>query len=217
MGHRDHHVTTDEETPVEEPQGASRAAGGCALVIGLGMAGGVVVAVPELGYTVAGALAVVAVGKARTWAAGRRQDADEAEADEEEPVDIVAVLQQLGEGGQHVLLTRLADEAGLPDTKAARALLGEASIRVRAVRALDGEGVERNGPGIHRDDIPAPLPESGAPSGGCVCAGHAANANANNGAGEGAEKGLRVDHIGHAGTVVRTPADAARHHAIPRA
>ena len=118
-------MTADELTPVGELERSSRAAGGCALVIGLGMAGGVVVAVPELGYTVAGALAVVAVGKARSWAAGRRQEADETETetDEQEPVDIVAALQALGDGGQHVRLTQLQEATGLPDTKAVRALL----------------------------------------------------------------------------------------------
>ncbi|MGA4941761.1 hypothetical protein [Streptomyces cinereoruber] len=200
------------ETPVEASDGASRAAGGCVLAIGLGIAGGVAYAVPETAYYVAGLLTAAGVRKARTWTSRRREAAEE----EPEPVDIVAVLQQLGEGGQHVLLTRLTDEAGLPATKAARALLGDAGIRVRAVRAPDAEGVERNGPGIHRDDIPAPLPASDAPSGTCVCAGHAANTNTNNTGGEGPGEGLRVEHIGHAGTVVHTPANAARHHAITR-
>jgi hypothetical protein len=202
-------VTADELTPAEAPEGASRAAGGCALVIGLGMAGGVVVAVPELGYTVAGALAVVAVGKARAWAAGRRQDTDETEADEEEPVDIVAVLQQLGEGGEHVRLTQLQEATGLPDTKTVRALLDEAGIPIRTGVRAGG----KNGPGVHATDIP---PIGAAPSERCLCR-SGANANTNNDGGEGPEKGLRVDHIGHAGTVVRTPAEAARHHAITRA
>ncbi|MZE53800.1 hypothetical protein GTY86_35650 [Streptomyces sp. SID5770] len=208
-------MTTAEEAPelpVEAPDGASRVAGGCVLAIGLGVAGGVAYAVPETAYYVAGLLTAAGVRKARTWATRRRDVAEE----EPEPVDIVAVLQQLGEGGQHVLLTRLTADADLPNTKAARALLDEAGVRVRAVRALDAEGVERNGPGIHRDDIPTPLPSSGAPSEACVCAGHAANTNTNNDAGEGPGEGLRVDRIGHAGTVVHTPAEAARHHAITR-
>ena len=194
-------MTADDVAPVEELEHSSRAAGGCALVIGLGMAGGVVVAVPELGYTVAGALAVVAVGKVRA-SLSRRRESDELETDEEEPVDIVAVLRDLGEGGQHVLLTRLASEAGLPNTRDARALLGEADIRVRGVRAPDCKGITRNGPGVHHDDIPAPSPESGAPAGECVCAVQAANTNANNVSGEGSEKGFRVEHTGQAGTTV---------------
>ncbi|MDF2708163.1 MAG: hypothetical protein K0R62_3815, partial [Nonomuraea muscovyensis] len=106
----------DDETPAEEPQGASRAAGGCVLAIAVGAAGGAVYAVPELGYTVAGVLATVAVGKARTWAS-RRREASETEADEQEPVDILAVLLSLSEGEENVRLTQLQEAAGLPDTK----------------------------------------------------------------------------------------------------
>lgn len=204
-------MTTAEEAPelpVEAPDGASRAAGGCVLAIGLGIAGGVAYAVPETAYYVAGLLTAAGARKARTWATRRREVAE----DEPEPVDIVTVLQQLGEGGQHVRLTQLQEAAGLPTTKAVRALLDEAGIRTRPGVRADG----KNGPGVHAADIPAPLPASGAPSAACVCAGHAANTNTNNTGGEGGEKGLRVDHIGHAGTVVHTPADAARHHAVTR-
>ncbi|MGW6418830.1 hypothetical protein [Streptomyces sp. NPDC055055] len=193
-------MTTIEETPetpVEESQGTSRAAGGCVLVIGLGIAGGAVVAVPELGYTVAGALAVVGAGKARTWAAGRRQTYNGEQvvddADVDEPVDIVAVLQHLGHGGDHVRLTQLQEASGLPDTKAVRALLDEAGIPFRkGVRTPGG-----NGPGVHADDIP---PLDAAPSDGCLCR-SGANTNANND-GEGPEKGFRVEHTGQAGITV---------------
>jgi hypothetical protein len=203
-------VTADDVAPVEELEHSSRAAGGCALAIVAGAAGGVVYAVPELGYTVAGALAVVAVGKARTWATGRRQDADETEADEQEPVDIVAVLQGLGDGGHSVLLTVLKDAAKLPDTKAVRALLDEAGIPVkRGVRTPGG-----NGPGVHHTDIPAPLPESGTPSGGCVCAGHAANANTNNETEEAPEKGLRVQRSDYGATYYNPAETRRRHHTL---
>jgi pyruvate/2-oxoglutarate dehydrogenase complex dihydrolipoamide acyltransferase (E2) component len=196
-----------DETPVEEPERSSRAAGGCVLVIGLGVAGGVVHAVPEVGYTVAGALAVVAVGKARTWAAGRRQDADEAEADEQEPVDIVAVLQALGDGGQHVRLTQLQEATGLPDTKAVRALLDEAGITIRSGVRAGG----KNGPGVHADDIPR---FESAGSSGCLCRSDA-NANTNNTAGEGPEKGFRVEHTGHAGVTVYDLSETHhRHHKL---
>lgn len=179
---------TDEPTPAGEPEGSSRAAGGCVLLVALGAAGGVVYAVPELGYTVAGALAVIGGRKARTWAAGRREHTDEPAADEQEPIDIVAALQQLGEGGQHVRLTQLQEAAGLPDTKAVRALLDEAGIPIRTGVRAGG----KNGPGVHADDIPTPLPKSGTPSVACVCAGHAANTNANNDGEEGPEEGPRV-------------------------
>lgn len=179
---------------MEEPERSSRAAGGCVLVIGLGALGGAVIAVPELGYTVAGALAVVGVGKARALAAGRRQDADETEVDEQEPVDIVAVLQELGEGGDHVRLTQLQEATGLPDTKAVRALLEEAGIPTRAGVRAGG----KNGPGIHADDIPR---ETATPSECCLCR-SGANANANNAPEEGPEKGFRVEHTGQAGITV---------------
>lgn len=175
--------TAAEETPAETPDGASRAAGGCVLAIGLVAAGGVVVAVPELGYTVAGALAVVAVGKARTWAS-RRREAPEADPEEQEPVDIVAVLQELGEGGQHVRLTQLQEAAGLPDTKAVRTLLDEAGIPIRTGVRAGG----RNGPGVHHEDIPR---KETSPSERCLCRSRA-NTNPNNEAEDGSEKGLRV-------------------------
>ena len=165
-------MTADELAPGRRARSPPRAAGGCVLVVGLGLAGGAVVAVPELGYTVAGALAVVAVGKARTWATGRRQDGDEAEGNEQEPVDIVAVLQQFGEGGQHVRLTQLQEAAGLPDTKAVRALLDEAGVTIRSGVRAGG----KNGPGVHADDIPR---EHTPPSGGCLCRSDA-NTNTNN-------------------------------------
>ncbi|MFD3535221.1 hypothetical protein [Streptomyces sp. NPDC058664] len=182
------------ETPVEEPQGASRAAGGCVLLVALAPAGAAVYAVPELGYTIAGALATVAVGKARSWAAGRRRDVDEGEADEEEPVDIVAVLQDLGHGGEHVRLTQLQEAAGLPDTKTVRALLEAADIPIRTGVRAGG----KNGPGVHADDIPR---EKATPSERCLCR-SGANANTNNASGEDPGKGFRVEHTGQAGITV---------------
>ena len=96
---------------------------------------------------------------------------------EAEPVDIVAVLQALGEGGNGVLLTALREAADLPDTKAVRALLDEAGIRVRAgVRTPAG-----NGPGVHGSDIPTPSPTASHPSSErCLCSSGGTNANANN-------------------------------------
>ncbi|MGW0034693.1 hypothetical protein ACWDXD_33370 [Streptomyces sp. NPDC003314] len=194
------------ELPVEEPEGTSRVAGGCVLAIGLGIAGGVAYAAPESAYYVAGLLTAAGARKVRGWVAGRRETAEE----EPDPVDIVTVLQQLGEGGQHVRLTQIQEAASLPTTKTVRALLDAAGIPIRSGVRAGG----KNGPGVHATDIPAPLPASGTPSEACVCAGHAANTNTNTTSGEGAGEGLRVDRIGHAGTVVHTPAEAARHHAV---
>ncbi|HEY9370786.1 hypothetical protein, partial [Streptomyces sp.] len=114
--------------PEEQP---NRAAGVAVLAIAGAAAGGVVYAVPELGYFVAGLMAAATVRKARGWAAGRRP-VDEEQQPDEEPIDIVAVLYDLSAGGEHVRLTQLAEAAGLPDTKTVRALLEEAGIRVRA-------------------------------------------------------------------------------------
>ncbi|GGT43451.1 hypothetical protein GCM10014713_41440 [Streptomyces purpureus] len=175
------------------------------LAIGAAAAGGVVYAFPELGYTVAGALALAGTQRARAWAAGRRRsDADEPN---EQPVDVIAVLQELGEDGGHVLLTRLRDAAGLPDTKAARALLEDAGVSVRAgVRTPGG-----NGPGVHATDIPR---ASATPSGRCLCTSDA-NANTNNDPEQGPEKGFRVEHTGQAGTTVYDLSET-HHHATAK-
>ncbi|MFE5628461.1 hypothetical protein [Streptomyces sp. NPDC056543] len=197
-------MTADEAASPDVEEQPSKLAGGCVLAVGAALAGGVVYAVPELGYTVAGLGAAAAYRRARTWLNGRRADAEE--PDEGEQVDLVTVLQELGEGGGHVLLTRLREGAGLPDTKTVRALLDEAGIPVRAgVRTPGG-----NGPGVHATDIPR---ESATPSGRCLCRSDA-NANANNGDEEGPEKGFRVEAIGQAGAVVHDPADLQRHHQI---
>lgn len=185
----------------------SKLAGGCVLVLLLAAGGGAVRAVPELGYTVAGVVATVGFQRARSWAAGRRTAAEE-QPDEAEPVDVVAVLQELGDGGKHVRLTQLQEAAGLPDTKAVRALLDDAEIRVRSGVRAGG----KNGPGVHQDDIP---PIDATPSDGCLCRSDA-NTNANKGVGEGPEKGFRVEHTGQAGTTVYDLSETHRHHAKTR-
>jgi len=197
-----------EETPAEETEQPSRLAGGCVLVIAAAAAGGAVYAVPELGYTVAGLCAATVYRRARGWLAGRSETAEQPE--EAEPVDVVAVLHELSAGRtEHVRLTQLQEATGLPDTKAVRALLDEAGVPVRSGVRAGG----KNGPGVHADDIPRwPC---GPPSNGCWCR-SGANANTNNSGGEGPGEGLRVEAIGHAGTLVRDPADAYRHETITR-
>lgn len=198
---------TSTEAPVQEQPSTSRLAGGCVLVVVAGLAGGVVYAVPETGYFVAGLLATKTVRKARGWVAGRRRDTEQPA--DEEPVDIVATLQQLGEGGEHVRLTQLQEAAELPDTKAVRALLDEAGIPVRTGVRAGG----KNGPGVHHDDIPAPLPADDSPSRSrCLCRSDA-NTNTNNDTPDEAEKGLRVDPIGQAGTVITDPTETQRRRA----
>lgn len=165
------------EQPVGESDGSSRVAGGCVVALGIGAALGIVYAYPDVGTYAAGLVSAAGVRKARGWVVRRRQNAPETVEPEPEPVDIVAVLQALGEGGNGVLLTALREAADLPDTKTVRTLLTEAGIRVRAgVRTPAG-----NGPGVHTDDIPTPSPTTSSPSpGGCLCSSEAANANTNN-------------------------------------
>ncbi|MFD6968364.1 hypothetical protein [Streptomyces sp. NPDC059949] len=169
-------------------EGGNRAAGGCVLAVVLAGAGGVAYAAPEAAYFVTGLLAAAGVRRARAWVAARRAVGEE---QDEEPIDIVAALQGLAEGGEHVRLTQLQQAAGLPDTKAVRALLDEAGIPVRPGVRAGG----KNGPGVHRDDVPPlPAPASGAPSGGCLCS-SAANTNANN---------VRVDRVGDGAQITVT-------------
>ncbi|MFC8277203.1 hypothetical protein ACFUJR_32665 [Streptomyces sp. NPDC057271] len=199
-------MTAEQQEDTAGEQRQQRIAAGCLAVIGASFAGTIAIVVPETAYYTAGLLTAAGVRKARLWFAGRRGDVEA--TDEEQPVDIVAVLQALGDDGGHVLLTRLREAAELPDTKTVRALLDAADIPVRAgVRTPDG-----NGPGVHQEDIPR---ESATPSGRCLCRSHA-NTNANNSGEQGPQKGFRVEAIGQAGAVVHDPADLQRHHAITK-
>ncbi|MFK3734050.1 hypothetical protein ACI2LJ_27715 [Streptomyces sp. NPDC088090] len=201
-------TTEPVEQPVGESEGSSRAAGRC--VVALGISGLLAYASvnPDFGTFVAGAASAVAVGRGRQWVAKRRQDAPEDTEPEPEPVDIVAVLQALGEGGNGVLLTALREAADLPDTKTVRTLLAEAGIRVRAgVRTPAG-----NGPGVHADDIPTPSPTTSDPSQDrCLCSSGAANVNTNN-----SEEGLRAVRT-DTGVTYYDPAEThRRRHAVSR-
>lgn len=197
-------MTDTEQAPAPETEGDGRIAGGCVLAIALTVAGGVAYAVPESAYFVAGLLATNAVHKGRVLAGRLRRNEEQETTD---PVDIVATLQGLAEGGRHVRLTQLAEAAALPDTKAVRLLLNEAGIRIRdGVRAAG-----KNGPGVHHDDVP-PLPdsESGAPSERCLCRSDA-NTNANSALPGGSGEGLRVEAIGQAASVIRDPSEHRAH------
>ena len=204
-------MTAIEQPPFEPVEHAgeepSKLAGGCVLAVGAALAGGVVYAVPELGYTVAGALAVTGVRRARTWVAARREqttgEPDELEV--EDTVDIVAALHKLSPAGAaNVRLTQLQQATGLPDTGAVRALLDEANIPVKDGVRAGG----KNGPGVHHTAIPRSCDPS---SDGCWCRSDA-NTNTNNAPPGALEEGLRVDRIGHAGTVVHDLAETQRRH-----
>ncbi|HEX6518318.1 MAG TPA: hypothetical protein VF049_22345 [Nocardioidaceae bacterium] len=201
-------MTTAETTPVEPLEGGSRAAGTIVLAIGLAAAGGVVYAVPETGYYVAGLLTAAGARKARSWRSGRHESDAATEPAPMDELDMSEALRRLVGDDKGVLLTRLRDDLGLPDTRTVRNLLDAEDIAVRAgVRTRAG-----NGPGVHRDDIPTPSPTPAeAPSEACCCSSQPPTPTPTT-----PGEGLRVEAIGQAGTVLRTPADAARHHTIGR-
>ena len=190
-------MTTEGPPAAEEHEGGGRVAGGCVLAVALSAGAGVAYAVPEVAYFVTGLLATAAYRRAYGWVTVRRTGGYEG-GDVTELVNIVVALQKLATGGANVRLTQLQEATGLPNTRAVRALLDAAGIPVRPGVRAGG----RNGPGVHYDDVP-PLsdPESGAPSGGCLCS-SGANTNANNVSSSGAEEGLRVEAIGQAGSLI---------------
>ncbi|WP_145877516.1 hypothetical protein [Streptomyces sp. BK340] len=177
------------------------------LLVAAGALVGVVIAFPYIAYFVAGILACRGWDKARAWRA-HRAETEPAEDDEEaDEVDIVEALQQLG---RSVLLTELRAEAGLPDTKTVKTLLGEAGIPWRAgVRTSAG-----NGPGVHQDDIPASSLVADGDHGERCCCRSDANANTNNDCEEEPEEGLRVQRIGTDGYILYDPKDTVRHHRV---
>lgn len=125
------------------------------------------------------------------WAAGRgntaspegEQTADEEQQAAPDAADMADIVRELGTG-TGVLLTRLRDQLAEEypgtgwTTKDVRILLGSDGIRVREGVRVTGAG---NGPGVHRDDIPAPLSPTTPPGPvGVVAAGQPANNNTNN-------------------------------------
>jgi hypothetical protein len=191
--------------PEEITEDTNAVAGGCVLVVVLlGGIGGAVAVLPETAYVIVGVLGTVGVQRARAWRAARREQP----AEPEPGPDVTAALRRLAADDRGVLLTRLRDDLGAPDTKTVRSLLAEAGVRVRSgVRTRAG-----NGPGVHADDIPTPPP---AADDGCCCRSDA-NANDNNGAADAGREGLRVERIGQSGYILRDPADSVRRHKVRR-
>lgn len=202
----------DEETG-GEAEGSSRIAGGCVVVIltGLGVLvlKAVVTAAPYVAYFVVGILCTVGWQKARERLGRRRRSEDEeAEAEETPAPDVGGALRRLVGDDNGVLLTRLRDDLKLPDTKAVKHLLDEASIPWKAVRTSQG-----NGPGVHKTSIPAaPSPTADSHGDGCCCR-SGDNANSDNAEESTPEEGLHVEAIGQAGTVTyRRRRSTSRHH-----
>ncbi|MFI6251494.1 hypothetical protein [Streptomyces sp. NPDC051016] len=194
---------------VDEPREMSeRTAKAVVIVVAAAAVWGLVVAFPWLAYVIVGVLGTVGWQKARAWVAKRRSG--DAEEEQEEQLDVVEVLQDLGRRGDSVLLTQLRKRLGVADTKAVKALLKDEGIRVRAgVRTPAG-----NGPGVHHDDIPAPFPVDGAAHGeGCCCMSEPTTPTPTTGS-EGVEEGLRIVPIGADGKIVYDPKDIVRHHRV---
>ncbi|MFE2737369.1 hypothetical protein [Streptomyces sp. NPDC059349] len=103
--------------------------------------------------------------------------------------------------GRGALLTGLRGPLGAADTRAVRECLDAAGIPVRPVVRTAGG----NGPGVHRDDAPAPRPAPADAPVGVVAAGEVADANTNN--------GLRVE-VREGMTIITDPADSHRRHGL---
>lgn len=134
-----------------------------------------------------------------------------AEPDEEDdepaspdPQDVADLVRDLIGDDRGVLLTALRQPLHAADTRAVKELLASASISVRlGVRTRAG-----NGPGVHRDDLPAVAPPPADPSPDDVAAGQPANTNANN--------TLRVESR-EGMTIINDPADRHRTHSLKKA
>lgn len=174
-------------------------------VVATGVLAGIIVAFPYVAYFVAGILACRAVDKVRAWRS-RRASSEANEEDQDVEVDIVGLLQQLN---RSVLLTELQHNLRLPDTKTVKAHLDAAGIPWKGVRTGAG-----NGPGVHKNDIPAPSPADGGSHGDGCCCRSGANANTNNSGEKGPGEGLRVERIGTDGYILRDPKDTIRHHSV---
>ncbi len=130
------------------------------------------------------------------------------EADEEptepDPQDIADLVRDLIGDDRGVLLTALRAPLHAADTRAVREILATAGIPVRpGVRTATG-----NGPGVHRNDVPASPPLSASPSPESVGAGQDANTNTNN--------RLRVESR-EGMTIISDPADRHRTHSLKKA
>ena len=128
---------------------------------------------------------------------------EEPTSDEPDPQDVADLVRDLIGDDRGILLTTLRAPLQAADTRAVRELLHTAGIRVRpGVRAAAG-----NGPGVHRDDLPAPSPPPEEAPVGDVAAGETANTNNNN--------ALRVESR-EGMTIINDPADRHRTHSLKK-
>jgi hypothetical protein len=210
----------DAEEPGEsgEPDGMSeRTAKIVMLVVGLLAMWGIVAVLPETAYFVAGIMACRGWEKARGWIGRRGEDeASEPEPEADETVvgaaetwrvptfhELCESLARVGTPHAHIAV--LAHDLGTTPERV-REALDACGVQVEAVR-MQGRG---SSTGVKGDALPTPRSTLG----GVVGAGQPANNDNDNASATTPEKGLRVEAIGQAGTVIHNPADAVRHHEI---
>ncbi|WP_171110584.1 MULTISPECIES: hypothetical protein [unclassified Streptomyces] len=205
-------ATAEETTGGEAgPQEPSRLAGGCVVVVLVGVLVLVlkvtVSVAPYVAYFVAGILVTIVWQKGRAWLGGRR-DGGEEQPEEESAPDVGEALRRLVGDDNGVLLTHLRDDLKLPDTKAVKQLLDEAGITWKAVRTSRG-----NGPGVHVKDIPAaPSPAADPCGDGCCCRSDD-NDNSDNAEPPQPREGSRVRRI-RSDEAVYDPNDNVRRHRV---
>lgn len=170
------HAFWDDIEPKERCARLAAAAVACWIV------GGVALAERRALWVLLAAVCITA------WVAGRSDEETDGNEDQDaqpapDSADMADIVRELGTG-TGVLLTRLRDQLleEYPGTgwttKDVRGLLATDQVRVREGVRVSGAG---NGPGVHRDDVPAPLSHATPPPPvGVVAAGQGANTNSNN-------------------------------------
>jgi hypothetical protein len=129
---------------------------------------------------------------------------DATEPHDPDPQDVIDLVRDLIGDDRGILLTALRAPLHAPSTRAVRERLAAADVPVRGgVRAPGG-----NGPGVHRDDLPAPAPLPDPTPVDGVAAGHDANTNTNNTLRVEAREGM---------TIIYDPADQHRAHSLKKA
>ncbi|MFJ5638667.1 hypothetical protein [Streptomyces sp. NPDC093223] len=195
----------EQETPGEEDEPTGRGPAIALSVLGAVAAWRLVAAFPEVALIAAGSLGTIGVQQARARWAGRAEEVD-ADAEEVEAPDIAEALRTLVGADNGVLLTRLQKYLSLPNTKAVKQLLDAAGITWKGVRTSGG-----NGPGVHKNDIPAAVisPVTDVHGNGCCCRSDD-NGNSDNAHPGGHGEGIRVERT-DGGLLIHDLGDRGRH------
>jgi len=199
----DDDLTEDtDETGEEETTGRGPAV--ALSVLGLVATWRIATAAPEVAYVAVGALGTVGWQRLQARRAG--SSTVDNSVDEVEPPDIAEALRRLVGDDNGVLLTRIRDDLKLPDTKVVKTLLDDAGIQWKAVRTKGG-----NGPGVHKNDLPAaaPSPVAGGHGNGCCCRSDD-NSNSDNTHTAPLGEGIRVERT-DSGLIIRALDEPTRH------